>query len=69
MAWIPIKMGEPYGAISNHQEWQLDEANDIKSPPPEALKAAPGSMAWTGDYKHIFNKKNDGTWVDILGGE
>ena len=66
MGWTPMKIGEEYSAISNHQEWQIDNASDINSPPTEALKAAPGSMVWTGDYKHIFNKENDGTWTDIL---
>lgn len=66
MAWTLLKVGEQNGAVSDHREWQQDSADDINNPPAEAQTAAPGSMAWTGDYKHIYNKKNDGTWADIL---
>lgn len=66
MAWVLVKVGEPHGALSGHREWQQDEAGDIQSPPEEAQTAAPGSMAWTGDYEHIYNKKNNGAWKDIL---
>lgn len=69
MAWTLIKMGEPYSNFSAHGEWQLDSAADINNVPEEAQKAAPGSKAWTGDYAHIYNKKNDGTWADILAEE
>lgn len=66
MAWKLIRSGEAYGAQSGHREWQLDTTSDIDDPPVEAQEAAPGSLAWTGDYAHIYNKQNDGTWVDIL---
>ena len=62
-----IKTGEMFSSSSYQQEWQLDSADDINNPPSEANKSAPGSMAWTGDYSHIYNKQNDGTWVDIIG--
>ena len=66
MAWTLIRVGEPNSNLVGHQEWQLDNASDISNPPAEAQNAAPGSKAWTGDYKHIFNKANDGSWPDIL---
>ena len=66
MAWKLIRVGEQNSNVTGHQEWQLDEASDISNPPAEAQNAAPGSMAWTGDYLHIYNKANDGTWPDIL---
>lgn len=67
MTWVLIKTGEPGSNFSNHQEWQLDSADDIETIPPEAENAAPGSKAWTGDFAHIYNKANDGTWPDIMG--
>lgn len=67
MAWILIRTGEPNSALAGHQEWQLDSASDISNPPAEAQNSAPGSMAWTGDFAHIYNKANDGTWPDLLG--
>lgn len=69
MAWVLIRVGEDHSNLGNHQEWQLDDADDIETPPAEAQSAAPNSLAWTGDYAHIYNKQNDGTWVDIVGGE
>lgn len=69
MAWVLIKTGEPGGNFSDHQEWQLDEASDINTVPAEAVNASPGSKAWTGDFAHIWNKANDGTWIDIMAGE
>lgn len=36
MAWVLIKTGEPGSNFSNHQEWQLDEAEDIETIPSEA---------------------------------
>ena len=66
MAWILIKQGEPYSAIGGHREFQIDGTSDISNPSEEAQNAAPGSTARTGDYAHIYNKQNDGTWVDIM---
>lgn len=68
MAWILIYSGEENSALSGHREWQLDSASDIQTPPEEAQSAAPGSKAWTGDYVHVWNKQNDGTWTDIMEG-
>lgn len=68
MSWTLIN-GSTHRKLVSHQEWQLDSADDISNPPAEALRAAPGSKAWTGNYSHIFNKQNDGTWVDILAEE
>lgn len=68
MAWILIRSGEANSALSGHKEFQLDSAADINNPPEEAQKAAPDSKAWTGDYVHIWNKKNDGSWFDIVEG-
>lgn len=68
MAWILIKSGELHGNFSDHKEWQIDSESDINSPPEEAQSCAPGSVAWTGDFKHIYNKTNNGTWADITGG-
>lgn len=69
MAWIMIKAGEPNSAIGGHRDFQLDSADDIQNPPEDAISAAPGSTARTGDYAHIYNKKNDGTWKDIMAHE
>lgn len=69
MSWVLIKTGEPNSNFSNHREFQLDSASDISNPSAEANSAAPGSKAWTGDYAHIWNKENDGTWTDILESE
>ena len=66
MPWTLIYSGEPNSALSNHRAWQIDSADEIQTPPEEAQSAAPGSKVWTGDYAHIWNKKNDGTWKDIL---
>ena len=68
MAWVLIKVGGPDNNFTNHKEWQLDSESDISNPPEEALNSSPGSVAWTGDLKHIYNKANDGTWIDITGG-
>jgi len=68
MAWVLIRSGEAFGNFAGHKEWQLDNASDINNPPVEAQDAAPDSKAWTGDYAHIWNKQNDGTWVDIMEG-
>ena len=67
MGWQLLKYGEQNGPLF-HMEFQLDSASDVSNPSAEAQACAPGSVAWTGDYKHIYNKKNDGTWVDILEG-
>ena len=67
MAWQLLKYGEQSGALF-HMEFQLDSASDVSTPSEEAQVSAPGSIAWTGDYKHIYNKQNDGTWIDILEG-
>ena len=64
MAWKLISQGN-----NGYQEWQLDEASDIQNPPLEAQKAGLSSKAWTGDLAHIYNKKNDGSWFDILAEE
>ena len=69
MAWMLIKSGEPNSALAGHQEWQLDDSSDISNPPAEAQSAAPGSQAWTADFKHFYNKANDGSWPDILSNE
>lgn len=50
---------------SAHLEFQLDSVGDISDPPTKESSAAPSSKAWTGNYTHIWNKKNDGTWTDI----
>ena len=65
MAWVLISVGAPHSNLVGHQEWQLDEASDISNPPVEAQNAAPGSTAWTEDFTHIYNKGNDGNWVEI----
>ena len=67
MAWVLIKTGQSDSNVVGYQEWQLDSASDISNPPAEAANAAPSSKAWTGDYAHLYNKKNDGTWVDMIG--
>lgn len=69
MAWILLKMGEPNSAVDGHREFQIDSTDDIQNPSEEAQKAAPGSTARTGDYAHIYNKQNDGTWTDIMNHE
>lgn len=69
MAWKLIRVGQDHSNVVNYQEWQQDSVDDIDNPPVEAANASPDSKAWTGDYAHIYNKQNDGTWVDILGGE
>lgn len=69
MSWVLIKCGEDHSNFSQHGEWQLDSAQDIESPPAEAQNAAPGSLAWLGDFSKIWNKQNDGTWAEVLGGE
>lgn len=68
MAWKLIRVGQDHSNVGNHQEWQIDSASDIANPPAEAANAAPDSKAWTGDYTHIYNKANDGSWKDIVGG-
>ena len=69
MAWKPIHCGEANSAQSGYREWQLDALEDIQNPPVEAQEAAPSSKAWTGDLEHIWNKANDGSWIDIMSGE
>lgn len=69
MGWVLIKQGEPNNNFSSYQEWQLDTAEDIATPPQEAENASPSSKAWTGDYSHIWNKTNSGEWTDMLEGD
>lgn len=69
MPWKLIRQGEDHGALSGHREYQLDSTDDMKTEniPPDAQTSSPGSYAWIGDYSHFWNKKNDGSWADILG--
>lgn len=69
MAWKLIHCGDANSAQSGYREWQLDSSDDILNPPTEAEAAAPSSKAWTGDLAHIWNKTNDGAWIDIVTGE
>ena len=65
MSWVLID-GMVNQKIVAHQEWQIDDPEDILTPPIMERYAAPGSKAWTPDYQYIFNKSNDGEWIDIL---
>ena len=67
MSWVLID-GMVNQRIVAHQEWQIDDPDDLLDPPEAERYAAPGSKAWTADYQYIFNKDNNGEWVDIING-
>lgn len=65
MSWVLVQEGQAYGQFSRHREWQISNADEIQSPPPEAVRSAPGSKVFLEDYSMIWNKGNDGTWKEI----
>ena len=68
--WLMMSKDEPVideegNVLGNHMEFQISDENDMGEIPVIAANAVPGSLAWTGDFKKIWNKTNSGAWVLI----
>lgn len=58
--------GTSVSTTANKMEVLVDSGADLKSIPDDA---APGSIAYTADFSGMWQKANNGVWVEIGGGD
>lgn len=66
MAWHLLTSGgegQEYGLAN--KSFLIDSTSDIQSEPTTFGAIAPGSLAHTAGYAHIYEKDASGTWHEI----